>query len=126
MCGKSSLFSFPTFLNKLQATVSRSSFPLFSNCVWVFVCAHSVMLTLCDPMDRRLPGSSIRGILQARILEWFAFPSAGDLPYPGIKPTLLVSSALEGGLCHLESLYFLISLLLNFIRRENVGSLFGN
>ena len=77
--------------------------------------------TLCN-----LPGSSVCGILQARILEWFAFPSAGDLPYPGIEPTLLVSSALAGELCHLGSLYFLISLLLNFIRRENVGSLFGN
>ena len=29
-------------------------------------------LTLCDPMDCSLPGSSIRGILQARVLEWFA------------------------------------------------------
>ena len=30
--------------------------------------------TLCDPMDCSLPGSSIRGILQARILEWVAIP----------------------------------------------------
>jgi len=29
-------------------------------------------LTLCDPMDCSLSGSSIRGILQARILEWVA------------------------------------------------------
>ena len=28
--------------------------------------------TLCDPMDCRLPGSSVRGILQARVLEWVA------------------------------------------------------
>ena len=28
-------------------------------------------LTLCDPMDCSPPGSSVRGILQARILEWF-------------------------------------------------------
>ena len=28
--------------------------------------------TLCDPMDCSLPGSSICGILQARILEWVA------------------------------------------------------
>ena len=28
--------------------------------------------TLCDPMDCSLPGSSIRGIFQARILEWVA------------------------------------------------------
>ena len=27
-------------------------------------------LTLCDPMDCRPPGSSVHGILQARILEW--------------------------------------------------------
>ena len=42
---------------------------------------------LCDPMDRRLPGSSsIHGIFQARVLEWVAFPSPGDLPDPGIEP----------------------------------------
>ena len=28
--------------------------------------------TLCDPMDCSLPGSTIHGIFQARILEWFA------------------------------------------------------
>ena len=27
-------------------------------------------LTLCDPMDYSLPGSSVRGIFQARVLEW--------------------------------------------------------
>ena len=41
--------------------------------------------TLCDPMDCSPPGSSVHGILQARILEWFAFPSPGDLPDPGIE-----------------------------------------
>ena len=30
--------------------------------------------TLCDPMGCSLPGSSIHGILQARILEWVAIP----------------------------------------------------
>ena len=29
-------------------------------------------LTLCNPMDCSLPGSSIRGIFQARVLEWVA------------------------------------------------------
>ena len=29
-------------------------------------------LTLCDPMDHSLPGSSVRGISQSRILEWLA------------------------------------------------------
>ena len=30
--------------------------------------------TLCDPRDCSLPGSSVHGILQARILEWVAIP----------------------------------------------------
>ena len=30
--------------------------------------------TLCDCMDCSLPGSSVRGILQARMLEWVAIP----------------------------------------------------
>ena len=33
-------------------------------------------LTLCDPMDYSLPGSSVHGILQERILEWVAIPSS--------------------------------------------------
>ena len=33
-----------------------------------------VMSTLCDPMDYSPPGSSVHGILQARILEWVAIP----------------------------------------------------
>ena len=42
--------------------------------------------TLCDPVDYSLPGSSVHGILQARILEWLAISSPGDLPNPGIEP----------------------------------------
>jgi len=31
---------------------------------------------LCNPMDFSLPGSSVHGILQARILEYIAMPSS--------------------------------------------------
>ena len=42
---------------------------------------------LCDPMDYSPPGSSVHGILQARILEGVAMPSPPvGLPHPGIKP----------------------------------------
>ena len=41
---------------------------------------------LCDPMDYSLPGSSIHGIFQAKILEWVAISFSRDLPNPGIKP----------------------------------------
>ena len=37
-------------------------------------------------MDCSLPGSSVHGILQARILSRLSFPSPGDLPDPGIEP----------------------------------------
>ena len=37
-----------------------------------YMCCAHLCLTLCDPMDCSLPGSSVHGISQARILEWFA------------------------------------------------------
>ena len=45
-------------------------------------------LTLGDPMDYNLPGSSLQGILEARMLEWVGLPfsSPGDLHNPGIEP----------------------------------------
>ena len=38
--------------------------------------------TLCDPMDYSLPGFSVHGILQARILEWVAMPFSRGSPQP--------------------------------------------
>ena len=35
-------------------------------------------LTLCDPINYSSPGSSVHGILQARILEWIAIPSCRE------------------------------------------------
>ena len=57
-------------------------------CICVQLC-----LTLCNPMDCRLPGSSVHEIFQARILEWVSI-SSWDLPEPGIQP---LSPALAGG-----------------------------
>ena len=39
-------------------------------------------LTLCDPMDCSPPGSSVHGILQARILEWVAIPFSRESSQP--------------------------------------------
>ena len=44
--------------------------------------------TLCDPMDYISPGSSVCGILQARILEWVAMPSSRESPDPGMVSCL--------------------------------------
>ena len=43
-------------------------------------------LTLCNPMDYSPPGSSIHGILQARILEWAAVLFSRGSSRPGIEP----------------------------------------
>ena len=42
----------------------------------------SVLSDSCDPMDCSPPGSSVRGILQARILEWVAIPSCRGSSWP--------------------------------------------
>ena len=47
--------------------------------------------TLCDPQTVAPlpPGSSVHGILQARILEWVAMPSSRGSSQPRIKPASL-------------------------------------
>ena len=42
--------------------------------------------TLCDPVDYRPTGSSVHGILQARILEWVAISFSRGSSDPGIEP----------------------------------------
>ena len=45
------------------------------------LCSIAQCLTLCNPMDCSLPGSSVHGIFQARILEWVAIsPFRGPSP----------------------------------------------
>ena len=69
-------------------------------CIHMCVCAKSLQScpTLCDPVDYSLPGSSVLGILQARILEWVAMLSSrGNLPNPRIEPESLMSPTLAGG-----------------------------
>ena len=61
-------------------------------CVCVCVCVCEVVQlcpTLCDPMDCSLPGSSINGIFQARILEWVDISFIQEIfPTQGLKPGL--------------------------------------
>ena len=74
------------FLTVLEAEKCKIKAPIqFSSwladglllAVSLYVCAKSLLscLTLCNPMDCRPPGSSVHGILQARILQWVAMPS---------------------------------------------------
>ena len=54
--------------------------------------------TVCDPMDCRLPGSSVHGILQARILEWVTISFSRGSSQPGIEPGSLALEA-DKGIC---------------------------
>ena len=72
-------------------------------------------LTLCDPMDCSPPGSSVHGILQARVLEW-VFLSPGDLPDPGMEPVSLMSPVLAGRFKALAPPGKLTTVLLSFLR----------
>ena len=56
-------------------------------------------LTLSNPMDCSPPGSSVNGILQARILEWAAMPSSRRSSQPR-DPTEV--SHIAGRPCHLS------------------------
>ena len=50
-------------------------------CVCLCTCAQSCP-TLCNPMDFSLPGSSVHGISQARILQWVAISSSRVSSWP--------------------------------------------
>ena len=67
---------------------------------WIHIYAKllQLWLTLCDPMDCSLPGSSVCGILQARTLQWAVMSSSrGIFPTQGSNPASLMSLALAGG-----------------------------
>ena len=58
------------------------------------VLVTQLRLTLCDPMDCSPPGSSVCGILQARILEWVAISSSKGSSLPRDRTQI---SCIAGG-----------------------------
>ena len=53
--------------------------------------------SLCNPMDCSLPGSSVHGILQARILEWFAISFSRGSSGPRNQTHISCVSCITGG-----------------------------
>ena len=71
--------------------ISHTASPRVKWCAWrVQSC-----LTLCNPTDFSPPGSSVHGILQARILEWAAISSSRGSSSPRIKTMSPTSPALQ-------------------------------
>ena len=97
---KKKIWSISNTLNTKNAmTDTTPQFVICQRCATLlFVCACLLSgVQLCNPMDCSPPGSSVHGILQARILEWAAISSSRNLPNPGIELISLESSALAGG-----------------------------
>ena len=67
------------------------------SCIWLL----SHVQLFCDSMDCSSPGSSVRGISQASILECIVISSSRDLPNAGFKLTS-VSPELAGGFFTIE------------------------
>ena len=76
------LFGFPRFLVCNAGITAPCSLLLSLLKQWRCLRACSSCLTLCDPMDCSPPGSSVRGILQAGILEWAAIPFSRESSQP--------------------------------------------
>ena len=77
-----------------------------NNMVTMLTTCHAKLLqscpTLCNPMDHSPPGSSVHGILQARILEWVAMPSSRGSSQPREDQTRVSCVSFIGiqVLCH--------------------------
>ena len=71
-------------LTLLQWSGTEPTIPPRFACIYLSCrCMHAQSyLTLCDPMNCSPPGSSVHGILQARILEWVAIPLSGVSSWP--------------------------------------------
>ena len=75
--GSEVAFFCPIRLSPKHALSGKKDMP---DCVVVIQSPSRVWL--CDPMDCSLPGSSVHGILQARVLEWVTIPFSRGSSWP--------------------------------------------
>ena len=66
---------------------------------------HAQLCLTLNPTDCSPAGSSVHGVFLARVLEWAAFPSPGDLPDPGTKASFPASSTMLAVLSYQASLW---------------------
>ena len=79
-----------------QAAITTLS-PLPCTSLYACVCAKSFQcLTLCNPMYCSPPGSSVHGILQARILEWVAMPCSSGSSQSRDRTLVSFGSCISG------------------------------
>ena len=78
---------------------------------------------LWDPMDCNLPGSSVHGILQARILEWVAMTSSRGTSWPGDQTHVFCASSIAGRFFTCWASWANLPLLLKTLGEGNKKSL---
>ena len=81
--GNTVLTTGPSWKSQESLTQSPGKFSGSVLVDWA-VLSPSVLSDSCDPIDCNLPGSSVHGILQARVLEWVAVSFSRHLPNPGL------------------------------------------
>ena len=91
-------FSFQSQRKVMQRMLKYRTITLISLTSKVKVKVAQSCPTLCNLMD-----FTVNGILQARILEWVAFPFSRDLPNPGIEPSLPYCRQILYQLSHREA-----------------------
>ena len=95
----------------LQCCISFYCTEKWISCTYTYTLFTQSCLTLCSPWTCSLPGSSVHGILQAKILEWIAIrPSLLDL-----LPIKIITVHSE----ELPGLYRRFSLVIYFIHSVN-------
>ena len=75
----------------------------------VLVLVVQLCLTLCDPVDCSPPGSSVHGILQARILKWVAIPFSRESSRPRSR---IQVSCIVGRFSTVYSVFYILGVIL--------------
>ena len=81
--------------DKWNLSLPYSIFPASGAVFVVVVLVTKSSLTLCDPMDCGMPGSSVHGISQAKVLEWVAISFSRGSCQPRLKPVSPAFPALQ-------------------------------
>ena len=86
---------------------------------WLCVCAQSCP-TLCDPLNCNLPGSSVYGIFQTRILEEIAFSYSRGSSWPRDWTHISCVSCIASGFFTTESSWKSCCPRLSFAKRDRM------
>ena len=78
------------------------------SCVWLF----------CNPTDCSLLGSSVHGVLQARILEWVAIPLSKGSSQPRDRPGSITGGLYSLILENIQRIYLYINNSYSIIKRQ--------